>query len=83
MESNLKQVVYFRKEEQEHGFIIEKVKDYYRRQELAKRTINRYAFSFKNFTSVLAGWTFTSTALAGKVKCSTQAGNLPAIIWLR
>ena len=36
--------------------------------------------SERNFTSVLAGWTFTSTALTGRVKWSTQAGNLPTMI---
>ena len=52
MKADLKEITYFRKEQKEYGFIIEKVKDYYRRQELAKRTINRYAFSFKNFPEI-------------------------------
>ena len=35
-----------------------------------------------NFTSVLAGWTFTSTALGRVVTWRTQPGNLPTIFWL-
>ena len=34
-------------------------------------------FSLRNFTTVLAGWTFTSTMSASSVTFSTQPGNLP------
>ena len=37
--------------------------------------------SLPNFTSVLAGWTFTSTALRFSSRWRTQAGNLPTIFW--
>ena len=44
------------------------------------KTYPKTAFSDRNFTSVFAGWTFTSTALAGSRRWRTQAGNLPTII---
>ena len=39
------------------------------------------ARSLPNFTSVLAGWTFTSTALSFTSRWSTQAGKRPTIFW--
>ena len=40
-------------------------------------TASNTVLSDTNFTTVLAGWTFTSTASGGRVMCSTQPGNLP------
>ena len=40
-------------------------------------TASNTVLSDTNFTTVLAGCTFTSTASAGRVMCSTQPGNLP------
>lgn len=37
--------------------------------------------SLPNFTSLLAGWTFTSTALRRMSRWRTQPGNLPTIFW--
>ena len=46
-------------------------------------TASNTSRSRANFTWVLAGWTFTSTAVTGTVTDSTQPGNLPFMIWLR
>ena len=46
-------------------------------------TASNTSRSRANFTWVLAGWTFTSTAVTGSVTQSTQPGNLPFMIWLR
>ena len=43
-------------------------------------TASKTAFSWANFTWVLAGWTFTSTAVTGRVTASTQPGKRPFMI---
>ena len=46
-------------------------------------TASNTAFSWANFTWVLAGCTFTSTAVTGRVTASTQPGKRPFMIWFR
>ena len=46
-------------------------------------TASNTSRSRANFTWVLAGCTFTSTAVTGRVTDSTQPGNFPFMIWLR
>lgn len=46
-------------------------------------TASKTSRSERNLTSVLAGWTFTSTACTGISISSTQAGKRPTMIWLR
>jgi hypothetical protein len=42
-------------------------------------TASKTARSLTNFTSVLAGCTFTSSREKGSERCSTQAGNFPTM----
>ena len=46
-------------------------------------TTSKTAFSWANFTWVLAGWTFTSTRFTGSSTASTQPGNFPFMSWFR
>ena len=47
----------------------------------APYTVVNTACSRWNFTSVLVGWTFTSTSAGLTVRWMTQPGNLPTIFW--
>ena len=52
-----------------------------RAESTAWYTVENTCCSFWNFTSVLAGWTFTSTSLGRTVRWMTQPGKRPTIFW--